>query len=68
MAETIFVGQDWHEAEGPVRVCDACLGDGGWNDADPRWDRWLKCRRCWGTGYVEDDSVPVTEEDVMEPA
>ena len=55
----------------PPRVCDECGGDRGWEVVDgPDRERggaithWSECRACDGRGEVEDDSRPITMEDL----
>lgn len=54
------------------RVCDACSGDGGFDEEvrDPGAlygysSRHYECRDCGGTGYVEDDSEPMCLQDAL---
>jgi hypothetical protein len=55
-------------------VCEACGGDGGFDEVDSSiWPpdptfRHTECTACDGTGEVEAETEEPTEAEIMEPA
>jgi hypothetical protein len=62
--------------EAPLRTCENCDGEGGYETATfppSKWDdptpggEWIACKYCDGLGWEEGEPLPLAEDDLPPP-